>query len=200
MLAWNRSQPPVRHRTLARRPAVEPLEGRTVLSWAAVPPATVSLFINAPNTVHFNFGTGSAPSNGNYANTTAINHNEVDYYSFAPPAQRGLHLRRLGRGRQPHQHRGGPLRHLRASARLRRRRQPQHQEQQVHLQPPRQYNLLGRRHQLQRVEPRLVQPAHHGARPWRIRRYRPRRDRLHGCQRLAQRHRPPPPALRPQRQ
>ena len=65
-----------------RRPELESLEGRRLLSWAGIPPSTVSLSINAPGTDHFTFGTGRAPSSGNYSNTSAITRNEVDYYSF----------------------------------------------------------------------------------------------------------------------
>src|SRR5258708_6442934 len=78
MFNQNRRPSTPARRNNARRPAVECLENRVVLSWTAVPPATVNLAAAADD--HFNissFGTA-----GGFATTSKIASKEVDFHKF----------------------------------------------------------------------------------------------------------------------
>jgi hypothetical protein len=65
-------------RRRARRPGLEPLEGRELLSWLSTPPSQVNL--HSPYDDHSTIN--SFGRNGDFRYSSAITRNEVDYYSF----------------------------------------------------------------------------------------------------------------------
>src|SRR5262249_18790855 len=65
-------------RVISRRPAVEALESRELLSWSSAPPAQLNLYAQSAARYTIN----SFGSNGNFFTYNAVKHNEVDEYWF----------------------------------------------------------------------------------------------------------------------